>query len=421
MRKSLVFLITFFWTLLQPAGLVWSGETQTTLWPQWRGPTRDAKVPGTPKWPGNLDGLKKSWRVELGPGYSGPIVAPDRVFVTETQNKKWEIVRALDRKTGDELWRSKWEGAMSVPFFAKANGDWIRSTPAYDGESLFVAGMRDVLVCLDAQSGAERWRVNFMERYETNLPAFGFVSSPLVIGNHVFVQAGASFIKLDKKTGKTVWRTLEDGGGMYGSAFSSPYPATIHGKSQILVQGREKLVGVDPESGEMLWSQLVPSFRGMNILTPTVYNNGIFTSTHRNKTFFYQIRKKGSEYGVKESWTNKAQGYMSSPVLIGDYAYLHLGNGRLACFDLRTGEQKWRSKSFGKYWSMVVQEDLILALDERGSLILIKANPEKFELLDSKQVSEEDTWGHIAVCAGEIYVRELQGISKFVWSLPKPE
>ena len=32
------------------------------------------------------------------------------------------------------------------------------------------------------------------------------------------------------------------------------------------------LAGVDPESGDVLWSQEVPAYRGMNILTPTVYN-----------------------------------------------------------------------------------------------------------------------------------------------------
>jgi putative heme-binding domain-containing protein len=80
--------------------------------------------------------------VELGPSCSGPIVAGDRVFTTESKDKKFEVVIAFHRKTGKELWRAQWEGAMTVPFFAKSNGDWIRATPACDGESLFVAGMR---------------------------------------------------------------------------------------------------------------------------------------------------------------------------------------------------------------------------------------------------------------------------------------
>ena len=99
-------------------------------WPQWRGPTRDARVTSDLPWPNSLGNLSERWRVPLGPSYSGPVVSEERVFVTETKNKKTEIVRALDRATGAELWRTSWTGAISVPFFAKSNGDWIRSTPA---------------------------------------------------------------------------------------------------------------------------------------------------------------------------------------------------------------------------------------------------------------------------------------------------
>ena len=82
--------------------------------------------------------------------------------------------------------------------------------------------MRDVLVCLDAASGKERWKVDFVEKFGTALPAFGFVCSPLVDDKAVYVQAAAAFVKLDKKTGEVLWRTLQDAGGMNGSAFSSP-------------------------------------------------------------------------------------------------------------------------------------------------------------------------------------------------------
>jgi outer membrane protein assembly factor BamB len=180
-------------------------DPSTGNWPQWRGPTRDAKVEGSPSWPRSLSTIKERWRVELGPSYSGPVVWGDRVFVTETANEEREIVRALDRKKGKELWSASWSGAISVPFFAKSNGDWIRSTPACDGESLFVGGMRDVLVSLDVATGAERWRFDFPGRLGAPVPAFGFVSSPLVAGEFVYVQAGGAFVKLNKKTGELIW------------------------------------------------------------------------------------------------------------------------------------------------------------------------------------------------------------------------
>lgn len=383
-------------------------------WPQWRGPTRDSRLTDAPTWPSDLSSLSRTWRVELGPGYSGPLIWGNRVFVTETEGAKEEVVRALDRDSGRELWQARWVGAMSVPFFAKKNGDWIRATPACDGESLFVAGMCDMLVCLDITSGAERWRVDFPAKLETPVPSFGFVCSPLVIGDHLYVQAGGGFVKLDKRTGEIVWRTLVDGGGM-DSAFSSPVEAAIRGTPQLVVQTREKLAGVSAQTGEVLWSQVVPAFRGMNILTPTVFENGVFTSSYKNRTFFYEIGKDDAAFTVRESWSLPMQGYMSSPVIIDGCAYLHLGNGRLCCIDLKEGKERWRTKPFGEYWSMVANRDRILALDQRGELLLVAADPAEFMLLDRKEVASSESWAHLAVAGDNFFVRDLKGISAFTW------
>lgn len=406
-----ILLSAFLWlTVAIPA----SADPSKGDWPQWRGPTRDARISGGPAWPSSLSTLSKRWRVELSPGYSGPIVWDHRVFVTETENNEKEIVRALDRKSGTELWRASWSGALSVPFFAKANGDWIRSTPACDGESLFVGGMRDVLVSLDVATGAERWRFDFPQRLDAAVPAFGFVSSPLVAGEFLYVQAGGAFVKLNKKTGELIWKTAEGDGGM-NSAFSSPILAKFGGMDQVLVQMREELFGLNPDDGRILWRQHVPSYRGMNILTPTVYGDGIFTSTHKNRTFFYRVANHDGAFTVNEAWNNPAQGYMSSPVVIGDHAYLHLGNGRLCCIDLRSGKETWRSKSFGKYWSMAVQDNRILALDERGELLFIEALPDELRVLDRKQISDNECWAHVAVSNNQVLVRDLGGVTLFNW------
>jgi hypothetical protein len=107
---------------------------------------------------------------------------------------------------------------------------------------------------------------------------------------------------------------------------------------------------------------------------------------------------------------------MSSPVLVAGHVYMHLGNGRLDCIDIATGESRWRSESTGKYGSMSYQGDKIPALDDQGTLHLIRANPGRFELLDSRSVSDQETWGHIAVSADQVFVRELEGVAVFRWN-----
>jgi outer membrane protein assembly factor BamB len=394
-------------------------------WPQWRGPNRDGKLTGVKTWPESIQakGLSETWSQNLGPSYSGPILSKELVFTTETVDGQREVVRALDRQTGEQKWETGWEGAMSVPFFANANGSWIRSTPAFDGEFLYVAGMRDMLVCLRASDGKEIWSVDFVKSFGTQLPSFGFVCSPLVDGDFVYVQAGGGLCKLNKTTGEIAWRSLVDNGGMNGSAFSSPVMVNLSGNRQLLVQTRSELAGVNPENGEMLWSKEIPTFRGMNILTPTVYKNSVFTSAYGGTTQLFNVATttnasttNASTATATEAWKNRASAYMSSPVVIGDYVYLHLRNQRLTCIDLKSGESKWTTKPFGKYWSMVVNGDRILALDERGDLLLIRANPEKFELIESRKISEQPTWAHLAVAGDQIFIRELRAIKSYRWS-----
>ena len=390
-------------------------------WPQWRGPTRDGQYRG-PSWPESLDekSLVQAWRVELGPSYSGPIVCGKRVFTTETVKADKERVTAYDRESGEKLWQAEWKGSLIVPFFAWANGSWIRATPACDGETLYVPGIRDLLVALDVATGEERWRVDFVEKYKSPVPSFGFVASPLIDGEFIYVQAAAAVVKLNKRTGAVEWREFKDEGGMNGSAFSSPVITTIGGVRQLVVQSREKLAGLALADGKVLWTQEVPAFRGMNIITPTIVDDLAFASTYGGKTNGYRIINKSESaddprFEVETAWTEPSQGYMSSPVIINGHAYVHLRNQRFACFDLAEGKRTWTTEPFGKYWSLAVRQDRILALDEKGELLLIAADPKEFKLLSRRKISTDSAWAHIAVADGKVFVRELNALTVWNW------
>ena len=386
-------------------------------WSQWRGPTRDGYLEKESPWPKSISKeiLRLSWRKKLGKGYPGPIVSEKLVFTVETKGKN-EVVRAFDRESGKQKWETSWPGSMSVPFFAWKNGSWVRSTPAYDGKNLYVAGMRDFLVCIEADTGKKKWSVDFMERYKAPLPAFGFVCSPLVDGEHLYVQAGSGLVKLEKETGKSIWRSLSDKGGMYGSAFSSPTIASPQGKRQLLVQTRTDLAGVDLKDGKVLWRQPIKAFRGMNILTPSIYGNGIFTSSYGGKTLLFDLSETPSGFSVSEKWQNRQEGYMSGPIIIDDFCYIHLRKQRMTCIDMKNGDTKWISeKSFGKYMSMVSNGKEIIALDEDGTLYLIEPNSQKLSVRESREISDEPSWAHLALSGRQMFVRELEAIACYEW------
>jgi len=387
-------------------------------WTQWRGPARDGSVPALPVWPDELkERLAPRWSVSLGPGYSGPVLNEDRVIVFSTEDGKRETLRAYSREDGKLLWEHAWIDSMRVPFFAAKNGSWVRSTPTIDGDRVYAGGMRDVLVCVDIETGKEHWRVDFKQRYSSPNPAFGFVSSPLIFGEHLFVQAGGGFVKLNKLTGESLWRVLDDGGGMYGSAFASPVLATFDKTPQLIVQTRELLCGVHPDTGDVLWRQKIEAFRGMNILTPTVWQDRVFTSAYGGRSHCFRVFKEGEAWKLEEVWNNKLQGNMCSPVKIGDHLYFNLRNRRFACVNAVDGSEGFISERAGaEYLSLIHQGERILGLDNLGRLHLIKANPQAFTVLESVQVVEtRDTWAHIALDGSHLFIRSIDGLHVFDW------
>jgi hypothetical protein len=168
--------------------------------------------------------------------------------------------------------------------------------------------------------------------------------------------------------------------------------------------------------GKVLWEQPVEAFRGMNILTPVAYKDTIFSSTYGGKTIGFKVAQADGKFTVTEAWKHKAQGYMSTPVVIDGVAYNHLKSQRVMAIEVESGRELWTSdQSFGKYWSLVAQGDRILALDQRGQLFLLRANKEKYEQLDKRKLTDSETWAHLAVADDQLFVRELNALTAYQW------
>jgi outer membrane protein assembly factor BamB len=377
-------------------------------WPCWRGPTRDCL--SATKLPSKLADLKTVWSIPLGDSYSGPIVFGQQVFTTETVDKKEETLVAVDRETGKVKWKKQWKGSMSVPFFAKENGDWIRSTPATDGKHVIVGGMCDVVACFDYATGEEKWRIDFPKQHQAALPSFGLVCSPLIDGEHVYIHAGGGIRQLKVATGETGWLAMKEDGGMMGGAFSSPIIANLQGKRQLVAATRSAMVGLDLVDGKTIWQREIQTFRGMNILTPMIWNQSVITSSYGGRSQAIALKPGSTSWSTEVIWEGKSEAYMSSPIVVGNYAYLHLKNQRFCCIDLNNGTEKWRTQPYGKYWSMISDGEKILALDQVGKLYLIALNPEKFELLDQLEAADEPCWAHLAMSDKDIVIRSQHGM-----------
>jgi outer membrane protein assembly factor BamB len=377
-------------------------------WNQWRGPNRDGVWQGD--LPDSLSDLKLTWEKPLSPSYSGPVTDGKMVYTTETVDERFERVTAFDLQSGEEVWTTQWEGAIKVPPFAAANGSWIKATPALTASALVVVGIRDELVCLNPIDGSVTWRVDLSDRFGSVRPNFGAVCSPLIDGDAAYVQGGGATLKLSVSSGETLWRTLADEED--DDAFSSPIIATIAGIRQLVVQTRTKLCGVSPDDGRLLWSEPIQAYRNMNVLTPTIIGDQVFTAAHSGRSQMFDITRSDNDWSVKERWNQKVQAYMSSPVVDDQTIYLHAKNERLTALDIQSGDILWTGQPMGKYQSLVRNANAILVLDEGGELLKVEPTRESLEISDRLKVAD-NSWAYLGVFNGGLIVRDLNSLKVF--------
>ncbi len=177
-------------------------------WTQFQGPNRD----GISKETGLLktypkDGPPLLWSSDkTGIGYSGPSIVGDRMYIMGGDSEK-EYLYAINVKDGKHLWEFE-----IGSFLKNSYGGGPRGTPTVVDELIYVIGGQGNLVCVRADTGTKVWSVNLITDLKGSLPRWGYTESPLVDGNLVVCTPGGkngTLAGLDRKTGKTIWRSTD--------------------------------------------------------------------------------------------------------------------------------------------------------------------------------------------------------------------
>ena len=159
-------------------------------WPGWRGPERDGTVPAAQApatWP---EAFAPAWRVEIGEGYSSPVVSGGRVFV-HSRRGDLEIVTAFDLDSGARLWRHDYPARFVQNTIVPTALPGPFATPAVDGGRVFTLGAGGILSSWDAASGDLLWRNDYSASVHVSGLFCGTAASPLVDRGRLIVQVGS--------------------------------------------------------------------------------------------------------------------------------------------------------------------------------------------------------------------------------------
>jgi outer membrane protein assembly factor BamB len=116
------------------------------------------------------------------------------------------------------------------------------------------------------------------------------------------------------------------------------------------------------------------------------------------------VKQTDGQWQITSEWTSKRMATkFTTAAIIGDYVY-GLDNGIFACISLKTGELAWKKGRYG-HGQILRVGDLILVQAEKGSVVLVRPDPEKLIELGQIPALSSKTWNTLAFAHGKLIVR----------------
>jgi outer membrane protein assembly factor BamB len=401
-------LITSFGFVFLAASVVSAQE-----WTQWRGPARDGIVSAKnapSAWP---ESLKRSWRVEVGEGYSSPVVAAGRAFV-HTRRDPEEIVQGISLADGKVIWEQKYQAQFKKNQYAVQMAKGPNATPLVAGDRLFTLGVTGILTAWDTATGKQLWTRDFSKSVDTSKLFCGTSASPLMVDGRLVVQVGSDIhggqiLGLNPKTGATEWEWKGLGPG-----YASPVVIEASGQRQIVTMTEGSIVGIDAKNGKELWSVPFPDEWHENITTPVWTGTHLIASGTRQGTHAYTLTHSGGKWQATEAWKNPDVAmYMSSPVFGDGLIYGHSSKkkGQFVAVDARTGAVRWATEGReGEHASLLLTPQHVVFLTNSADLVVAKRGAPAFTLERRYDVAEASTWAIPVLLGSNILVRDATGL-----------
>lgn len=436
-------ILTLLVTCIAP---VWGND-----WPHWRGPHFDGSAPssGLPATFSPTENVR--WKAALpGPAGSSPIVVGDSVYLTAAVEKDQKVVAlCLDAKTGN----LKWSAPLADGFRSDDRSNFAGPSPTSDGQRVvFFAGTGDLASF--SLEGKPEWKRNVQKDHGRFAFLWTFSSSPLLHDGRLYLQVlqrDSSFeahgeqkgepnqknesyvLAIDPATGHDLWKVTRPATAVDESleAFTTPVPATINGRPELLIAGGDCLTGHDPATGKELWRwgtwnpskighwRLVPSpvSNGANVLAcapkgaPVYAVKGGLSGAHSSEEALAWRSRLDDEDMPSKAYKDVSSDVSTPLFYKGHYYILNGEKQRLACVKPETGEVLWHEDLGGRTKieaSPTGADDKIFVMDHRGEVYVVKADPKQFQLLHRVEMMENNTKdlrSTIAVAGNSLYIR----------------
>ena len=375
-------------------------------WPQFHGPKRDNISTETgllKRWPEG--GPKLLWTARgLGHGFSSLSIRNGRVCTAGNIGDR-TVVTAVDL-TGKTQWQTKCGGAWT----RKGLHPGTRGTPTQDGDRVYYESPLGEVVCLNAADGKKVWGFNILSKFQGKNIHWALSESLLIDGDRVICCPGGSeggVVALDKRTGKVAW-TCKTGDQ---AGYASPIVVEYRGLRIFLTLTLKAMIGVNADTGKLLWRVKHLSYADENVLRPIYHDGHVAVSTVAAGTRKWKIHVEGKTASVQEVWRSRdMDNHHGGVVLLNGHLYgssCAFNRNKWICLDWQSGKTRYVAAGVGK-GSLTVADGKLFILGERGTMGLVLPTPKAHTVVSRFQLprgGKGPWWAHPVVCDGRLYIR----------------
>jgi outer membrane protein assembly factor BamB len=283
------------------------------------------------------------------------------------------------------------------------------------GDRVFTTGTNKQLHAFDKRTGEVLWSHDLVADFGAPptliRPAVkaGYGTSPTAYKHLVIVTAGGSdqsVMAFRQDDGAVVWR-----GGQFLIAPATPILADVCGQTQLIVYGGQTINGLDPDTGDVLWTHGHETQGDMNNSTPVWGDDNVLfmTAAYNSGSRAIRLTREGEDTQVEELYYTTGLKAMFGNVLrLGDYVYGSSGDfgpAFLVALNVTTGEEVWRLRGYGRS-SFVHADGKAIMLTEDGQLVLARLSPDGMTVLASAELLETTAWTAPTLVGTRLYVRD---------------
>lgn len=385
-------------------------------WPWFFGPTRDGAMPSEIK-PWKDGGPREIWSLDLGEGFSGPVVGARVVYLFHRENGN-HLIDAVEALSGKRLWRTILSTSYEDPL---GRGNGPRSTPALSEGRLFIVTPEAGLFSFDCQTGKELWKVDLAAKYAIQQGFFGYGVSPLVHGQTLLLNVGgegAGIVCFSTKDGSERWKVTSQ-----QASYASGVLMRLGDRDLATFLTREGLLSVEPESGQVIHKMRWRSRQNasVNAASPVAIPGGVFLTSCYN-TGGIALREKAGRLEKVWSGDESLSAHYATPIYHEGHLYGFHGRqeegAELRCVEANSGKVMWSKPGTGCGWILRAGGSL-LVMQENGQMLLLQSNPKELKVLANAQVFKGQIRALPAFSDGVLYCRDSTIMKAFELVSPK--